>query len=233
MWSSSISDTGSGILEKDLDHIFEPFYTKKVMGNLSGTGLGLTVVWNTMQEHNGAVIVNRSDNATIFELYFPATSETVPALDKQTDDSVLQGNGEIILVVDDEPQQRDLAGSMLTLLNYKAVCQDSGEKALTYLQGHQVDLVLLDMLMAPGMNGCQTYEQMISINPGQKAVIVSGFSESDDVKAALAMGAGRFIKKPYSMNQLARAIRETLDGLEMENVEKMSPGFRNVAQDIT
>ncbi len=206
----SVSDTGSGIQEKDLDHIFEPFYTKKVMGNLSGTGLGLTVVWNTMQEHNGAVIVNSSDNATLFELYFPATSETFPAPDNQAYDTDLQGKGEIILVVDDEPQQRDLASSMLTILNYKATCRDSGENALAYLQGHHVDLVLLDMLMAPGMNGCQTYEQMISINPGQKAVIISGFSESDDVKAALAMGAGKFIKKPYSINQLGRAIKETL-----------------------
>jgi PAS domain S-box-containing protein len=208
----SITDTGSGIQEKDLDHIFEPFYTKKVMGNLSGTGLGLSVVWNTMQDHQGAVVVSRSDSATTFDLYFPATYEIIPTPDKRARDMELQGKGEEILVVDDEPQQRDLARSMLTLLGYKVACQESGEKALVYLQGHQVDLVLLDMLMAPGLNGRQTYERMIEINPRQRAIIVSGFSESDDVKAALTMGAVGFIQKPYSIDQLGRAVKEGLHG---------------------
>jgi DNA-binding NtrC family response regulator len=122
----------------------------------------------------------------------------------------LQGKGEKILVVDDEPQQRNLSRSMLEILGYTVVCKDSGENALLYLQNHRVDLVLLDMLMDPGINGRQTYEQMIKINPGQKAIIASGFSESDDVKAALALGAGGFIQKPYSIDQLGRAIKEVL-----------------------
>ena len=98
-------------------------------------------------------------------------------------------SGEEILVVDDEPSQRELAMNMLPLLGYQVVCKDSGEKALSYLQDHHVDLVLLDMLMDPGINGRQTYERMLEINPGQKAIIVSGFSESDEVKAALTYGS--------------------------------------------
>jgi PAS domain S-box-containing protein len=206
----SVSDTGSGIEEKDIDHIFEPFYTKKVMGNLSGTGLGLSVVWNTMLDHQGSVMVSRKEGKTVFDLHFPATIETIPAIGKQVRDMNLQGKGEKILVVDDEPRQRNLSRSMLELLGYTVVCMDSGENALLYLQSHRVDLVLLDMLMDPGINGRQAYEQMIKINPGQKAIIASGFSESDDVKAALALGAGGFIQKPYSIDQLGRAIKEAL-----------------------
>jgi CheY-like chemotaxis protein len=206
----TITDTGSGIDEKDLDHIFEPFYTKKVMGNLSGTGLGLSVVWNTMQDHQGAVVVTRGDGSTSFELYFPATSETVAASGNRVRNLDLQGKGETILVVDDEPRQRNLAESMLKLLGYKVVCRDSGENALVYLEDHRAELVLLDMLMDPGINGRQTYARMIERNPGQRAIIASGFSESDEVKAALAMGVGGFIQKPYSIDQLGLAIKDAL-----------------------
>jgi len=208
----TISDTGRGIPAKDLDHIFEPFYTKKVMGHLSGTGLGLSVVWNAMQDHRGAVEVSRTDGITSFALYFPSTSEPITATGRRDRDMNLQGRGETILVVDDEPQQRDLARSMLTILGYKATCQDSGEKGLAYLQDHQVDLVILDMLMDPGMNGRKTYERMLEIRPGQRAIVASGFSESDEVKIALSLGAGRFIQKPYSIEQLGQAVKEVLNG---------------------
>ncbi len=208
----SIADTGPGIQDTDIEHIFEPFYTKKVMGNLSGTGLGLSVVWNAMQDHQGTVIVSRSDSVTTFDLYFPATDETIPTIYKQSRDMALQGTGETILVVDDEPQMRNLAQRMLEFLGYQVVCEDSGENALAYLQCQPVDLVLIDMLMEPGMNGRQTYEQMIELNPGQKAIIASGFSESDEVKIALALGAGGFIQKPYSIDKLGRMIKEILLG---------------------
>ena len=206
----SISDSGIGIQEKDLEHIFEPFYTKKVMGTLSGTGLGLSIVWSTMQDHQGTVIVMRKDKTTIFDLYFPATSQAITSSGKQARDMALQGNGETILVVDDEPQQRDLTRSMLIILGYQVVCEDSGEKAIGYLREHQIDLVLIDMLMGPGINGRQTYEQIVTIKPDQKAIIISGFSESDDVKIALNLGAGKFIQKPFSMDQLGRALKEVL-----------------------
>jgi PAS domain S-box-containing protein len=206
----SISDTGSGIQEQDIDHIFEPFYTKKMMDNKSGTGLGLSIVWNAMQDHQGTVTVSRNDNTTTFDLHFPATDQKIPAPNKPVRDMRLQGKGETILVVDDEPQQLNLARRMLELLGYEVACQSSGENALVYLQDHQVDLVLIDMLMAPGMNGRQTYEQMAKLKPGQKAVIASGFSESDDVKAALNLGVGGFIQKPFSIDQLGRAIHSAL-----------------------
>lgn len=114
-------------------------------------------------------------------------------------------------MVDDEEQLRDLADQMLASLGYIVHSVPSGEKALEFLKDKEVDLIILDMLMDPGMNGRQTYEEILKLHPGQKAIIVSGFSESDDVKAALRLGAGSFMKKPYSINQLGLAVKHILD----------------------
>ena len=122
----------------------------------------------------------------------------------------LRGSGKI-LVVDDEPLQRDIAGKMLTMFGYEVEAVDSGEAAIDYLRRTTVDLVILDMLMPPGINGLQTYRQIVAANPGQKAVIVSGFSESSDVKMAMQLGVGGFVKKPYSMAQIATAVKMELE----------------------
>jgi PAS domain S-box-containing protein len=203
----TVSDNGKGISGKDLEHIFEPFYTKKVMG-ISGTGLGLAVVWNSVLDHGGTVQVESSAKGTSFALYFPASDKAVRP--KETDSGIkgLNGTGETILVVDDEPLQRDIASRMLKMLGYESVCVASGENAVVYLQENRVDMILLDMLMDPGINGRQTYERIIRIHPDQKAVIASGFSESEEVKMAQRLGARGFIKKPYSIEQLGRALKE-------------------------
>jgi CheY-like chemotaxis protein len=87
----------------------------------------------------------------------------------------------------------------------------SGEQAVVRLREHPVDLVLLDMMMEPGINGLETYRQILQFAPLQKAIIVSGFAESDDVRAVQALGANRLVKKPYSLEQLGRAVRAELD----------------------
>jgi len=186
-----VSDSGSGIPADVLQHIFEPFYTKKVMGR-SGTGLGLAVVWNSVQEHKGTIDVTSDDQGTTFTLYFPVTAAKKQG-HKDDVKKDLQGTASI-LVVDDERIQRDIAHRILTKLGYKVHTVDSGESAVTYLLGHPVDLVLLDMLMDPGMNGHQTYKAINILYPNQKAIIASGFSESTEVKAALKLGANLFIK---------------------------------------
>ncbi|WP_028584084.1 hybrid sensor histidine kinase/response regulator [Desulfogranum mediterraneum] len=208
-----VEDSGEGIAPRDLAHIFEPFYTKKVMGKTSGTGLGLSVVWNTMRDHGGGVTVVSGTEGSCFELYLPlAETPAGPASDHGEDalPAILQGRGERILVVDDEKQQREIASSMLNRYGYQVVTAGSGEQALAYLQAHRVDLVLLDMLMAPGMNGRLTYEQMVQLVPGQRALVVSGFSASSDVKATLELGACGFLGKPYSLRQLGQAVKEAL-----------------------
>jgi signal transduction histidine kinase/HAMP domain-containing protein len=207
----TVSDNGKGIPEKDLEHIFEPFYTKKVMG-ISGTGLGLAVVWSSVLDHGGTVQVESGADGTSFILYFPVSDKAVKPQETLAGIASLKGCGESVLVVDDEPLQRDIAARMLKVLGYDSVCVDSGENAVAFFQENQVDMVLLDMVMDPGINGRQTFEQIIRFHPTQKAVIASGFSESEDVKKALQQGARGFIKKPYSIEQLGRALKEGMAG---------------------
>ncbi|MDP3284107.1 MAG: response regulator, partial [Desulfobacterales bacterium] len=121
------------------------------------------------------------------------------------------GKGESILVVDDVKGQRDLAEEMLNKLNYSVTCVSSGEEAVAYLKEHKADLMVLDMIMDPGMDGLDTYRSVLEICPKQKAIIVSGFSESDRVKAAQALGAGAYVKKPYVIEKLGLAVRKGLD----------------------
>ncbi|MDR3630451.1 MAG: response regulator [Desulfocapsaceae bacterium] len=205
----TIADTGHGIKEEDLNHIFEPFYTKKIMGK-SGTGLGLAVVWNSMQDHGGSINVETGAKGTAFHLFFPATNKQVQAQNAQATLDQLRGNGEILLIVDDEPQQLDIAGRILETLNYQVHCAGSGEAAVAYMKEGRADLILLDMVMDPGMNGLETFEEILRIHPGQKAIIVSGFAESNNIRMVQTLGAGGFIKKPYSIEQLGMTVRNCL-----------------------
>ena len=207
----SISDNGPGISPDDIERIFEPFYTKKVMGR-SGTGLGLTVVWNTMQDHEGYIDMMSGKEGTSFDLYFPITrnelADAVSAIPVET----FKGNREKVLVVDDMPSQREIACKMLDRLGYSAAAVASGEKAIEYLREKTADLLVLDMIMDPGMNGRETYERAKDIHPGQKAVIASGFAETTEVKEAQRQGAGQYIKKPYTLEKLGLAVKEELGG---------------------
>jgi PAS domain S-box-containing protein len=205
----SVADSGGGIAERDQEHIFEPFYTKKEMGR-SGSGLGLTVVWNTMQDHGGAVIVTSTRQGTTFELYFPVCHEEVAAPAEEVALPALMGHGEKILVVDDQAAQRDIACQFLRHLGYQCHAVASGEEACDYLATQAVDLVVLDMIMGPGMDGSQTYAALVRQKPGQKAIIASGFSEDESVRAAQRLGAGDFIRKPYSIRRLGLAVQQTL-----------------------
>ena len=205
----TVCDDGPGISAQDIERIFEPFYTKKVMGR-SGTGLGLTVVWNVVSDHEGYIDVISSDNGATFELYFPATRETAACPKAAPLLADLAGSGQTILVVDDIASQREITCSMLRALGYKASAVDSGENAVTYLTDHAVDLVILDMIMDPGIDGRETYERILRIHPGQKAVIVSGFAETSQVRETLRQGAGRFLKKPLILEDLGIAVKEAL-----------------------
>jgi len=170
----SVKDTGSGISSEDIDHIFEPFYSRKVMGR-SGTGLGLAVVWNVVQDHDGYIDVTTNSQGTCFDLYFPKNNEPTIDAPEEITSRDLRGNGQSILIVDDEAAQRDIATSLLTRLGYQPTSVVSGEEAVSFLGTRRVDLVVLDMVMGPGMNGRTTYEQIILLHPGQKAIITSDF----------------------------------------------------------
>jgi CheY-like chemotaxis protein len=207
----SVSDMGGGISEADLKRIFEPFYTKKVMGR-SGTGLGLAVVWGTVKDHDGYINVQSEEGkGSTFTLYFPATREEITSEHEPVPVSQYMGKGESILIVDDVEEQRNLAADMLKKLNYRISSVASGEEAVMYLKSHPCDLLILDMIMDPGMDGLDTYKRVLEIFPKQKAIIVSGFSESDRVHAAQALGAGAYVRKPYFIEKLGLAVRKELD----------------------
>jgi DNA-binding NtrC family response regulator len=121
------------------------------------------------------------------------------------------GRGEKILVVDDIEDQCKIAAGMLTKLGYNVECVSSGEDAVAYVRSRAVDILVLDMIMEPGIDGLETYRQILEIWPDQKAVITSGFSESDRVVMAQEIGAGAYVKKPYRFETIARAVREELD----------------------
>lgn len=207
----TVSDTGTGISSADRDRIFEPFYTKKVMGR-SGTGLGLAVVWGTVKDHKGYIDVKSSkEKGTTFKLYFPVTRKELAKDKSHFTIEDYMGKGESILVVDDVEEQREIASRILKKLRYAVTSVSSGEEAIDYLKDNSVDLLVLDMIMDPGIDGLDTYKRILKLHPTQKAIIASGFSETDRVKEAQRLGAGEYIKKPYILEKIGIAVRTELD----------------------
>ncbi|MCK5311110.1 MAG: response regulator, partial [Desulfobacteraceae bacterium] len=204
-----VADKGMGIPSDDLNKIFDPFYTKKVMGR-SGTGLGMAVVWGTVQDHNGYINVeSKVGIGTVLYLYFPVTQKIV-ANPEKTLIETNHGNLEKILIIDDIPEQREIASKMLEKLNYSVTAVSSGEKGVEYIKNNKVDLIVLDMIMDPGIDGLETYKRILEHNPEQKAIIASGFSENDRVKGAQRLGAGGYLKKPYTFEKLGLAVKAEL-----------------------
>jgi two-component system, cell cycle sensor histidine kinase and response regulator CckA len=207
----TVSDTRIGIPVESREKIFEPFYTKKTMGR-SGTGLGLSIVWGTVKDHNGYIDVQTEVGVgSTFTLYFPVTREEMTAPQQMKPIDRYVGKGESVLVVDDIAEQRDIATRLLTRLAYRVHAVPGGEEAVEYLKGNKADILVLDMIMAPGIDGLETYKRILEINPKQKAVIVSGYSETDQVREAQKLGAGAYVKKPYIMEKIGVAVRDELD----------------------
>jgi PAS domain S-box-containing protein len=206
----TVKDSGMGISKEDLSKIFEPFYTKKVMGR-SGTGLGMSVVWGTIQDHQGYIDVESIiGRGTTFKLYFPITRQEIAAQEEPQAIEEYFGNGEQILVVDDLASQREIVSTMLKTLNYNVEAVSSGEEAVNYVQSQTVDLAVLDMIMDTGFDGLETYQKILAVRPHQKAIIASGFSETDRVVEAQRLGAGTFIQKPYTLEKIGIAIKNEL-----------------------
>jgi len=207
----TVSDSGIGIEADEINRIFEPFYTKKVMGR-SGTGLGMAVVWGTVKDHKGYIHVESElEKGTKFKLYFPSTRKE-KSMDKPSRELIhYVGRGESILVIDDIKEQREIASKIMSQLGYSVKSVASGEEAIEFLIKESVDLIILDMIMSPGIDGLETFSRIIAQTPGQKTIIASGFSETDRVKEAQRLGAGEYVKKPYTIEKIGLAVRAELD----------------------
>lgn len=206
----TVQDSGPGIGSEHLDHIFEPFYTTKKMGH-SGSGLGLSVVWSTVKEHGGEVRIEDTHNGACFKLLLPALTGDMPMPQTTAPPSLesLKGRGSLLLV-DDEPELREIGSNIATLLGYSVTLARSGEEAVNIAQKGDFDVVVLDMLLGDGMNGRETYEQILTFKPDQKAIIVTGYSTSADVEETLKLGAHLIIRKPYSLEDIGLAIKKCI-----------------------
>jgi two-component system cell cycle sensor histidine kinase/response regulator CckA len=203
-----VRDTGTGIEPKDLSRIFEPYYSTKKMGS-SGSGLGLPVVYGVVKDHKGYYdVLSTVGKGTEFVLYFPTIAERIQ---RSPEVETVKGGTETILIVDDIKEQREIAARLLFSLGYRTATASTGRQAVEYLKQHRVDVVVLDMIMEKDFDGLDTYREIIKVHPEQKAVIVSGFSATDRVVEMQKLGAGKYIRKPYTRAELGKAVREELD----------------------
>jgi signal transduction histidine kinase/ActR/RegA family two-component response regulator len=205
-----VTDNGIGIAAPDQKKIFEPFYTKKVMGR-SGTGLGMSVVWTTVKDHDGFIdLQSEEGRGTAVKMYLPVTREEAASTWARVPVEEYLGD-ETVLVVDDLEDQREIAAGMLRKLGYRVFTAAGGEEAIGFVREQPVDLLVLDMIMEPGPDGLETYRRILEIQPEQKALIASGFAENERVREAQRLGVGAYIAKPYTLEKLGLAVRMELD----------------------
>jgi len=212
----SVSDTGCGMSRETLAHLFDPFYTTKEVGK--GTGLGLASVYGIVKSHDGYVLCySEVGQGTTFKIYLPVMEDTADTGPEETrvdehDASEVQGRGETILVVDDEPELLELTQDALESFGYKVVCAASGEQALDIFgrDGQGIGLVLLDLNM-PGMGGRKCMQELLSRKPEAKVLIASGYTPNGLAGSSLSAGAAGFLGKPYQLGELAAKVRSILD----------------------
>lgn len=206
----AVSDTGMGIKAADVDHVFEPFYTTKAPGK--GTGLGLAQVYGIVKQHGGFIdLTSVEGEGTTFRIYLPyqKLEDTLePALPEET---VAEGGGETILVVEDDENTLEAVCEILKTLNYYALPAANGTQALEIFERRheEIELVISDMVM-PEMSGSKLYTKLRQVKPDIKMVIITGYPFGEQDRELLSQGIVAWIQKPFVMEQIASAIREAL-----------------------
>lgn len=204
-----ISDTGVGMADDVIENIFDPFFTTKRMDLKRGSGLGLSIVHGIIEDHNAYLTVDsKVGKGTAFTIYFPISRDLNHLYDNEVAEII--GGSERILVVDDDPIQRRVAGQLLKRLGYEVHVLSSGERAVKHVKTRPYDLLIMDMIM-DGIDGVEAYRRILEFHPEQKAIILSGYAMSNRVEKALKLGAGMFVSKPITQKILAEAVRRELD----------------------
>jgi PAS domain S-box-containing protein len=204
----TVSDTGEGINETDLQYIFDPFYTTKQVGK--GNGLGLASTYGIIKNHGGSIdVTSRKDHGTTFSIYLPASDKSVEE-EIEIPDRIVSGT-ETILLIDDEAMVREVGQEMLKELGYHVKVAASGEEGVRVYETFQriIDLVILDLIM-PGTSGGETFDRLRQLNPQAKVLLASGYSVDGQAAAILERGCNGFMQKPFNMKQLSRKIRKAL-----------------------
>ena len=205
----SITDTGIGIPEENINKIFEPFFSTKAKDK--GTGLGLSMVYGVVKNHNGFIDVRSKVNkGTQFDIYLPAT--TLQPEESQVIEIEARGGKETILLVDDEEIIRNLAKDILESKGYKIILAKDGLEAIEIFKTgkDKIDLVILDMIM-PKLGGKETFRKLKEVHPPIKCILSSGYTKETIAREILKEGALGFVQKPFRINELASIVRTALD----------------------
>jgi PAS domain S-box-containing protein len=208
-WVLSVQDTGVGMETKTVAKIFDPFFTTKDRDK--GTGLGLAMVYNIVQQHNGFIdVYSEPGIGSTFNVYLPVFEEEATAVGTETDQEIPRGEG-LVLVVDDEDMIRETARAILEECGYSVILASDGEEALrTFRDRHkEIRAVLLDMIM-PRMSGKEAYQELKAMDPEVKVLFSSGFKQDERVESVLELGVQGFVQKPYTLHVLSRAMHKVL-----------------------
>ena len=207
----TISDTGHGISEDKLVHIYEPFFTTKEKGK--GTGLGLSMVYAIVQNYDGAIDCSSDPGSgTTFRIYLPpagAAGDSVRCGSQQQIPSVGRGH-EVVLMIDDEMEIIQIGQKVLQKSGYTVITARSGEEGIAKYLKNQVDLVLLDVSM-PGIGGVECLRQIMYLRPEAKVIIISGYLSNGRIEEAMSLGAKAFLTKPYCFEELLTTVRNVLE----------------------
>jgi CheY-like chemotaxis protein len=205
-----VEDSGTGMPQDVLERIFEPFFTTKEMGK--GTGLGLSTTLAIIKGHHGFLRVQSElGEGSKFQVYLPANDTADVHQDTPVETTLPRGNGELVLVVDDEDTVRQIISQTLEAFGYRVLLAADGVEASTVFTAHQEEIavVLTDMMM-PVMDGLATIQVLMRINPQVRIIAASGLGIKDMVARATGAGVKHFIPKPYSAETLLKILAEVL-----------------------
>jgi C4-dicarboxylate-specific signal transduction histidine kinase/CheY-like chemotaxis protein len=206
----TVKDSGVGIQEKDLPHIFDLYFSNKSRGPDRGTGLGLAICHSIIKKHHGDIRVeSKYGQGTTFTLYFPASKSTFEKTSEQNAELIV-GKGKVLLM-DDEEMVRNVGIKLLETLGYEVELAVNGEEAISlYLESirdkSKFDAVILDLTIKGGMGGFETLKELKKIDPGVKAIVSSGYSGENQNKDYLKQGFTAAAPKPYNLSELSNTL---------------------------
>jgi PAS domain S-box-containing protein len=207
----SVSDSGTGIPPELMDKIFDPFFTTKPLGQ--GTGLGLATTLGIAEKHGGFIHVESlADKGTTFKVHFPAARVEKEETSKEWGPAVLsQGNGELILIVDDEPAIRRLAETVLARNGYRTLLATDGREGLSLYKQHRAEIKLIvSDLMMPHMDGPSLIRELRQQQADVKAIMITGLGEENRMGEARAAGVDTILNKPFTAEQLLTSMKQLL-----------------------
>ncbi len=205
-----VTDTGAGIAEDDLTHLFEPFFTTKAPGE--GTGLGLAQVYGIVKQHSGYIdVTSQRGTGTTFIIYLPASELQARAGLSDFSVQAINGDGETILVVEDDEATRNAVTEILESLKYRVISAEAGKQALEiYDQDPDgIDLILSDLVM-PDMGGRALYEVLSQKHEGVKVVLMTGYPLGVETRELLDRRKVAWLQKPFSSQSVAQKVRAIL-----------------------